>query len=169
MATRSKSVRPGCACSASTHPRRRKRAATLAAARGPAVGLPRGAQSLIAHRPVTCAGRGEDDYGRRLGVCSVSGRELNATLVREGLAWAFVKYAQDYEDVEGEARTARRGVFAAANTPPWEFRQGIWEWAAATAEADRKRKCPLKDDISSSGRRVYHMPWRHDYARTNAS
>jgi endonuclease YncB( thermonuclease family) len=124
---------------------------------------------LIGNRTVTCAGRGLDDYGRLLGVCSVAGRELNASLVREGFAWAFVKYAPDYAAIEREARAARRGVFAAENAPPWNFREAKWNRATSTAAADRARKCPIKGNVSKSGARVYHMPWQRDYARTKIS
>jgi hypothetical protein len=86
--------------------------------------------------------------------------------VREGLAWAFARYATDYVAVEAEARRTRRGVFAAANTPPWEFRAGQRDSTQTSWEADARRACPIKGNISRSGRRVYHLPGQRDYART---
>jgi endonuclease YncB( thermonuclease family) len=45
---------------------------------------------------VQCEILGRDDFGRTLGVCSAADTELNATMVRHGWAFAFVKYSQRY-------------------------------------------------------------------------
>ena len=87
-------------------------------------------------------------------------------MVRDGLAWAFVCYSDTYTAEEREARQARRGVFAADNQPPWEYRAAKWEGARETAGADRARTCPIKGNVSRKGERVYHLPWQRDYART---
>lgn len=126
-------------------------------------------ERLIDGRPVTCESRGLDDYGRTLGVCSAGGREVNGQLVREGLAWAFVRYSAAYVEVEKEARAGKRGVFAAENVAPWDFRSGAWEGAQKAVEADRARDCPIKGNVSRSGERVYHMPWQRDYGRVKIS
>jgi endonuclease YncB( thermonuclease family) len=122
-------------------------------------------RQLISTREVKCEQRGRDDYGRLLGLCWANGREVNAALVREGMAWAFVKYASDYAGIEQEARRAKRGVFAANNVPPWDFRAAKWRSGSAGAEADQARECPIKGNVSGSGDRIYHMPWQRDYAR----
>jgi hypothetical protein len=85
--------------------------------------------------------------------------------VRQGLAWAFVRYSDTYVAVEQEARAAKRGVFAAQTEPPWAFRAHRWDGAARTAEADRQRRCPIKGNISRSGERIYHLPWQTTYGR----
>ena len=82
----------------------------------------RALEKLTTGQPVTCRGDTKDDYGRLLAVCTTPKGEVNASLVRQGLAWAFVKYSGAYVPVEAEARSARRGVFAVQNEPPWEFR-----------------------------------------------
>src|SRR3954453_2671212 len=51
---------------------------------------------LVAGREVRCEDRGRDVYGRVLGLCFVDGLEINAHMVRSGLAWAFVKYSHAY-------------------------------------------------------------------------
>ena len=71
---------------------------------------------------VRCEGNAKDAYGRVLGTCFVGDQNVNAQMVREGLAWAFVKYSSTYANVEQEARRARRGVFETENVPPWQFR-----------------------------------------------
>lgn len=122
-------------------------------------------EKLLAGKSVECHGRGQDDYGRLLAVCTADGREFNASLVKQALAWAFVRYSKAYAGLEQEAKSARRGVFAADNTPPWDFRANSWSGATRTTEADHARKCPIKGNISRSGERIYHMPWQDSYDR----
>ncbi len=114
---------------------------------------------------VTCRGDSHDDYGRLLAVCTTGSGEINNALVRQSLAWAFVKYSDAYRSSEAEARSSRRGVFAAENQPPWEFRAKRWENAIESVEADKQRDCPIKGNVSRSGERIYHMPWQSTYAR----
>jgi endonuclease YncB( thermonuclease family) len=123
-------------------------------------------RSLTQGRPLRCEGRGLDDYGRLLAVCRADGVDIGAELVRRGLAWAFVRYSNVYVSEEAQARAARRGVFAADNQPPWEFRASRWQGAHATAASDRARACPIKGNINRRGERIYHMPWQSSYART---
>jgi endonuclease YncB( thermonuclease family) len=115
---------------------------------------------LAEGRRVTCDGKEFDQYKRFVAVCRVDTTDINRALVAEGFAWAFVRFSDDYLPIEREARAARRGVFAAANMPPWEFRSGTWAQAAAPRAA-----CPIKGNVSRSGERIYHMPWQRDYPR----
>ena len=55
-------------------------------------------------------------------ICRASGEDLGAIMVREGLAWAFVRYSVDYIDQQEEARIANRGVHAHDCVPAWEWR-----------------------------------------------
>lgn len=103
---------------------------------------------------VACDAAGSDAYGRTLAVCFVEGEDINATLVEEGLARAFVKYSELYVAQEAEARAARRGLWQADNLAPWDFRRGRWQ----TAEAVAPKGCAIKGNISSKGM-IYHTPW----------
>jgi endonuclease YncB( thermonuclease family) len=125
----------------------------------------RALERLTAGQTVTCRGRDRDDYGRLLAVCSTSRGEINSALVRQGFAWAFERYSDAYVGTEAEAKAARRGVFAAANEPPWEFRAHRWEGATQRAEVDKQRRCPIKGNVSRSGERIYHLPWQATYDR----
>jgi endonuclease YncB( thermonuclease family) len=129
----------------------------------------RALERLTNGQEVTCRGDTRDDYGRLLAVCTTASGEINASLVRDGLAWAFVKYSDAYVSIEAEARVARRGVFAAVNEPPWDFRAKKWGGAVTSAEADRQRDCPIKGNVTRSGERIYHMPWQSSYARTTVN
>lgn len=121
---------------------------------------------LTAGKQVECKGRDLDAYGRLLAVCHVKGVDVGEAMVRQGLAWAFVRYSDVYSASEKVARAERRGVFAVETSPPWEFRAERWEGAAQTAQADRARACPIKGNFSRSGSRIYHLPWQASYART---
>src|SRR5215471_14166455 len=50
-------------------------------------------KALTAGRPVICDDRGRDRYGRTIARCTVAGADLGAIMVREGVAWAFVRYS----------------------------------------------------------------------------
>ncbi|KAB2850961.1 MAG: thermonuclease family protein [Hyphomicrobiaceae bacterium] len=114
---------------------------------------------LTANRTVACRPLGLDNYYRVLASCSANSVDLNAELVRQGLAWAFVKYSSDYVKAETEARAARRGVFQAPTQAPWEFRQRKWQFAAS----DAPEGCAIKGNVNARGERIYHMPWSRYY------
>lgn len=117
----------------------------------------------VAGRTVRCESRGTDAYGRMLAVCSVDGLELNADLVRQGLAWAFVKYSQRYVEIEAEARAAKRGVWQAEAKPAWVWRAERWQ--SAEAERGDGGACLIKGNITRGGH-IYHMPWDRWYDKT---
>lgn len=67
-----------------------------------------------------------DRYGRSVGRVACAGVDANRVQVETGMAWAYRRYVQDPAIIEAEnqARTARRGLWAAgAPTPPWEWRR----------------------------------------------
>jgi len=72
----------------------------------------------------------QDQYGRAVAVVRLAGRDMNAEMVAEGLAWAYRQYlagpyASQYIRLEEQARHQRRGLWRDANPrPPWDFRQG---------------------------------------------
>jgi endonuclease YncB( thermonuclease family) len=109
---------------------------------------------LIAARAIVCQRQGRDKYGRTLGVCFADGHDINAEMVREGLAWAFVRYSRTYVREEAQAREERVGVWQGAAEAPWDFRAKRW----AGAEIGAPRGCAIKGNVSAHGR-IYHMPW----------
>lgn len=79
-------------------------------------------QALTAGRSIVCQEKDRDRYGRIVAICRASGEDLGAIMVREGLAWAFVRYSSDYVGQEGRAKQARLGVHAHDCSPAWEWR-----------------------------------------------
>lgn len=120
----------------------------------------RALEQLVSGRRVDCESKGQDKYGRDLGICFVDSRDINAELVRRGLAWAFVKYSQTYVNEEAAARTEKVGIWQGAAEPPWTFREQKWQ----TAEAVAPRGCAIKGNVTGKGK-IYHVPWGDWYAR----
>lgn len=130
---------------------------------------------------VSCEQKDVDRYHRIVAVCSARGEDLNAWLVRQGHALAYRQYGTDYVAEEDAARRARRGIWAGAFTPPWDWRKAQHEAAASdgvapqvapgagnktTANAGKTTDCRIKGNISRKGEHVFHVPGSRDYART---
>lgn len=81
---------------------------------------------LLAGRgEVTCYLLGEaDPFNRRHGVCESGGTDINAEMVRRGMAVAWEKQTPDYVEIQLDAITAERGLWATGVEfeLPWEFR-----------------------------------------------
>jgi endonuclease YncB( thermonuclease family) len=60
----------------------------------------------VGNGPVDCTPSGLDAYGRTLAVCRIRGEDLNAWMVREGWALAFIHYSKAYLPDEGPPRRA---------------------------------------------------------------
>jgi endonuclease YncB( thermonuclease family) len=79
-------------------------------------------QALAAGRSIICQEKDRDRYGRIVAICRASGEDLGAILVREGLAWAFVRYSLDYVSQNEQAKAAQIGVHGHDCLPAWEWR-----------------------------------------------
>ena len=76
--------------------------------------------------------RKTDRYGRNICVVRVNGRDVGLEQIRAGMAWWYRQYARDqswqeqrdYEDAEGQAKSAKRGLWTDKEPiPPWEWRR----------------------------------------------
>lgn len=80
--------------------------------------------SLIAGQVVEVEPKGKDRYKRTLGIIHHKGQDINAQMVLNGYAWAYVKYSRIYVDQEKTAREKKLGLWQSSNpTPPWEWRK----------------------------------------------
>jgi endonuclease YncB( thermonuclease family) len=69
----------------------------------------------------------KDRYGRTVGKVIVNGTDVNAELVRQGMAWVYRKYTNDHKlyALEVEAKQAKRGLWATDKPiEPWLWRKG---------------------------------------------
>ena len=136
---------------------------------------------LVAGQDVTCDTRDIDRYGRTVAVCTADGEDINAAMVAQGWALADRQFSVDYVAQEGEAREARRGLWAGEFIPPWEWRRGDrlaarpaaspvnQEQNIADGRDNAPGQCLIKGNISSRGERIYHVPGGASYSRTRIS
>ena len=142
---------------------------------------------LIAHvngRSIECKHTGTDRYGRTLAVCSVAGDDLNAWMVREGWALAFIRSSTVYVKEENKARTAKRGLWSGAFIAPWDWRhrdKGTTILGALSVPITAQKQllepvsatgapspdCIIKGNVNREGERIYHMPGGTSYAKVN--
>ena len=83
-------------------------------------------QLLAGRGEVTCDLRGDPDpFGRRFGVCNSGGQDLNAEMVKAGLALAFEEQSDYYFPVMVDAITSGVGLWqiGVKFEEPWIFRR----------------------------------------------
>ncbi|MES0881789.1 thermonuclease family protein [Roseibium sp. SCP14] len=118
-------------------------------------------EKLVGSGNVNCNNLGTDGYGRTLSICSTGSVDINEAMVRQGHAWSFRLYSDDYNDAEDAARSERAGIWQTETQTPWDYRANRW----AAAEQKAPEGCPIKGNISRNGR-IYHAPWSPWYSRT---
>lgn len=81
---------------------------------------------LVFGKVVRVEERGQDKYRRTLATIYVDDLNVNAEMVRLGMAWVYRKHAPKKSDlyrIEAEAKLARRGLWADSDpVPPWDWR-----------------------------------------------
>lgn len=80
---------------------------------------------LIDGRPVACAGREKDRYGRLLGQCSAGAADLNKGQVAAGWAVAYGAYF----DEQDQAREKRLGIWSGDFDRPRDWRESHGQMA----------------------------------------
>lgn len=84
--------------------------------------------NMVFGQSVTVESSGKDRYGRTLGTLFTNEKSnVNATLIRLGMAWHYRQYSKStsLQELEDEARENRHGLWADPNPiPPWEWRRG---------------------------------------------
>ena len=61
---------------------------------------------------------------QRIGIIRYKDQDINAQMVLNGYAWAYVKYSKMYVDHERLARENKLGLWQSSNaTPPWQLRK----------------------------------------------
>ena len=74
--------------------------------------------SLVAGQVVEVEPKGKDRYKRTLGIIHHKGQDINAQMVLNGYAWAYVKYSRIYVDQEKMARENKRGLWQSSDPTP---------------------------------------------------
>ena len=80
-------------------------------------------KQLINGQEVQCTDEGKDRYGRTLSICYANGVDLQAEMVRSGMAVAYLRYSNRYENEMVEAMAAQVGIWAGPFLEPEDWRR----------------------------------------------
>ncbi|MEM6407254.1 MAG: thermonuclease family protein [Pseudomonadota bacterium] len=123
----------------------------------------RDAKSWLAKRingvTLTCTQSDWDNrYKRPVARClTPQGRDIGRMMVAAGMAWAYVRYSNDYVLDEKTASLNERGFWAYPFEPPAQHR-------AASRVAMPRSGCPVKGNISpNTGEKIFHVPGQRHY------
>ena len=127
-------------------------------------------RNLVGRNPVRCEVNRRDRYGRAIGACFATGRDLQQLLVRQGLALAYRAYSTRYAPEENAARKERIGLWSGSFVEPWLWRkqrrgERHTVRRRAAPAAPNPASCRIKGNIGASGR-IYHVPGGKHYDRT---
>jgi endonuclease YncB( thermonuclease family) len=138
-------------------------------------------RSLTAGHEVHCDGRGTDQYGRVVAICTADGFELNKTMVEAGWATAFRRYSDDYIGVEAQAKAAGLGIWSSNFDLPENWRLAQQPAATASSRSAPARAaqpayssglvstgCEIKGNRNRKGEWIYHLPGMPYYTVTRA-
>lgn len=121
--------------------------------------------ALIEGKDIQCDDIALDDYGRMLAVCYTDGTDIGEAMITRGMAWAFRRYGNAYDEVEDQIRPTGIGIWQAETEAPWDYRAKRWN----VGEQEAPDGCPIKGNINRQGERIYHAPWSPWYSRTKVS
>ena len=80
-------------------------------------------KKLINGQEVQCTNEGKDRYGRTLSICYANGVDLQAEMVRSGMAVAYLRYSNRYESEMVEAMIAQVGIWGGPFDEPELWRR----------------------------------------------
>ena len=79
-------------------------------------------KQLINNQIVRCTDEGQDRYGRTLGICYVDEVDLQAEMVKSGMAIAYLRYSRRYENEQNYAKKVKAGMWAGEFKEPEVWR-----------------------------------------------
>ena len=80
-------------------------------------------KELINNQTVRCTDEGQDRYGRTLGICYVGAMDLQAEMVKSGMAVAYLRYSNRYEKEQNYAKKVKAGMWAGEFKQPEVWRR----------------------------------------------
>ena len=80
-------------------------------------------KELINNQTVRCTDEGQDRYGRTLGSCYVGDMDLQAEMVKSGMAVAYLRYSDRYEKEQNYAKKVKAGMWAGEFKQPEVWRR----------------------------------------------
>jgi len=81
-------------------------------------------ETLIKDQEIKLQTIGQDNYGRDLGYIFVGKQNINEQMVKDGYAFAYDSYSQEFAKDELYAKENCLGFWCKSNKPtkPWEYR-----------------------------------------------
>ena len=80
-------------------------------------------KQLINNQTVRCSDEGKDRYGRTLGICYVGDTDLQAEMVKSGMAVAYLRYSDRYEQEQNFAKKVKAGMWSGEFQEPETWRR----------------------------------------------
>ena len=80
-------------------------------------------KDLINNQTVRCTDEGQDRYGRTLGICYVGDIDLQAEMVKSGMAVAYLRYSDMYEKEQNYSKKVKAGMWAGEFKQPEVWRR----------------------------------------------
>lgn len=120
---------------------------------------------MVSGHVVHCVQEDVDRYGRVVGTCITPSADLNGIMVSTGWALAYRQYSKTYVPAEEDAQRQKAGIWAGEFVAPWNWRRGERLEVISTSTGT-STECQIKGNISSNGRRIFHIPGQQHYDRT---
>ncbi len=121
---------------------------------------------LNADKKVNCNYTNKDRYGRFIGECHIGKININRWLVKKGWAIAYRQYSLKYIKDEKIARINNSGIWKGKFIEPWKWRKGERLKSKSNGTKDN---CFIKGNISSNGKKIYHIQSGKYYNQTKIS
>lgn len=80
-------------------------------------------KQLINNQTVRCTDEGKDRYGRTLGICYAGEMDLQAEMVKSGMAVAYLRYSDRYEQEQNFAKKVKAGMWGGEFQKPETWRR----------------------------------------------
>ena len=80
-------------------------------------------KQLVNNQEVRCSDEGKDRYGRTLGICYVGEIDLQAEMVKSGMAVAYLRYSIRYEEEQNFAKKTKAGMWSGEFLEPEVWRR----------------------------------------------
>ncbi len=77
----------------------------------------------LENKTINCTKKGIDRYQRIIAICYLDDKDINAWIVRNGYAVAYVKYSKKYLSQENLARKENLGLWKGEFEMPWNWRK----------------------------------------------
>ena len=77
---------------------------------------------MVSGNMIECVWDKRDRYNRLIAICYLEDLNLNANMVKEGWALAYIRYSDDYVEQEQKAQKEFQGIWAGEFVPPWDWR-----------------------------------------------